>query len=206
MKKQIFIIHGGMTFRSQKDYLYYLKNRKAKLEPKIRWSDAYIKQKLERKFDILKPRMPLQDNAKYNEWKICFESYLPLLLKKDIILIGVSLGAIFLAKYLSENKLKKKAISVYLVAAPYDNSLPSEDLVGGFRLGTDLSLLERNTRNLYFVYSADDDAVPISHAEKYRKKLKKAEFIIFESKNGHFIVSELPEIVEMIQMDIKDLN
>ena len=123
-------------------------------------------------------------------------------LKNDFILIGSSLGGIFLAKYLSENKLKKKAVATYLVCPPFDNSLTGEDLVGGFKLKSDLSLLEENSKNTHLFFSEDDDVVPVSHAEKYKKKLKNANIVIFKSKNGHFNISTFPEIVKIIKDDV----
>jgi len=146
--------------------------------------------------------MPLSDNAKYNDWKIYFERFFPYL-RHNIILIGTSLGGIFLAKYLSEHKFPKKILSTYLICSPFDNTLHSEDLVGGFKLKSNLTLLEKNSRNLYLMFSRDDDVVPITHAEKFRKKLKNAKFIIYKSKNGHFNVSKFPEIVKMIKADVK---
>ena len=146
--------------------------------------------------------MPLQDNAKYKEWRINFERYIPYL-KDDIILIGSSLGGIFLVQYLSENKFPKKILSVYLIGTPFDDSLTGEDLCNGFRLKSDLLLLEKNCKNLYLMFSKDDDVVPVSHAEKFRKKLKKAKIIIYNSKNGHFKVEKLPEIIKMIKQDVK---
>lgn len=103
-------------------------------------------------FEVIAPRMPLKNNAKYRDWKILLGRYLPLL-KNNFILIGSSLGGIFLAKYLSEHKLPKKALSAYLVCPPFDNTLPGEDLVGGFTLKTDLSLIEGNCKNLYLLSS-----------------------------------------------------
>jgi len=204
-KIQIFIVHGGMTFKNKKDYLYFLKTRKLSIEEKIRWTDNFLKKNLSKNFEIIKPRMPLQDNAKYEEWKIHFENYFPQL-KNNIILIGSSLGGIFLAKYLSENKFPKKILSTYLICSPYDNSLPEEDLVGGFKLKSNLSLLDNSSKNLYLMFSKDDDVVPVSHAEKFRKKLKNANIIIYKSKNGHFKISEFPEIIKLIKTDIKKIK
>src|SRR3972149_7814140 len=130
-KVQIFIIHGGMTFKNKKDYLHFLKTRKVSIEEKIRWTDKFLEKHLGKNFEIIKPRMPLQDNAKYDEWKIHFERFFPQL-RNNIILIGSSLGGIFLAKYLSEHKFPKKILATYLICPPYDNNLPGEDLVGGF--------------------------------------------------------------------------
>lgn len=203
-KTQIFYIHGGVTFKNKKDYLSFLKNRDISLQ-KTKWSDAFLDQEIGQDFEIIRPRMPLQDNAKYEEWKIHFERHFPYL-KDNIILIGSSLGGIFLAKYLSENKFPKKILSTYLICPPYDNTLSEEDLVGGFRLKSNLSLLQKNSKNLYLMFSKDDDVVPISHAEKFIKKLENAEFVIFESKNGHFMIPKFPEIVTMIKNDIKKLS
>ena len=168
-KTQILMIHGGMTFNKKSDYIDFLKTRTIRTERKITWAGNYIDNKLGKDFEIIKPRMPLQDNAKYKEWKIHFERYIPLL-RNNFILIGSSLGGVFLAKYLSENKFPKKILSTFIICPPYDNSLPGEELSGGFKLKRDLSLIEKNCKNLYLMFSKDDNVVPVSHAEKYRKK------------------------------------
>lgn len=187
-----------MTFKNQKDYLHYLQTRKISIEKKMVWAGDYLDDKLGRLFEIIRPRMPLQDNAKYRDWKIHFERHIPCL-KNNLILIGISLGGIFLAKYLAENKFPKKILAVYLVCPPFDDTCPDEDLVGGFKLGANLSQLEESTRYLHLMFSRDDDSVPISHAEKYRTKLKTANIRVYSSKNGHFRVSKFPEIVTDIR-------
>lgn len=207
-KTQIFFIHGGMTFKNQKDYLHFLKTRQIRLEKKNYWSVEYLDKQLGKNFGIVRPRMPLQDNAKYNDWKVYFERFIPYM-RNDVILIGASLGGIFLAKYLSEHKFPKKILSTYLVCPPFDDTLDGptvkikEDLVGGFKLKSDISLLEKNSKNLVLMFSKDDDVVPISHAEKYKKKLKNPKIIVYNSKNGHFKISKFPEIVKMIKNDVR---
>ena len=203
MKNQIFFIHGGMTFKNYEDYINYLKNKSISLESKKYWIQD-VAEKL-KEVQVIVPRMPLQENAKYDEWKIYFERFFPEL-NDGIILIGSSLGGIFLAKYLSENKFPKKILSVYLTCPPFDDSLPGEDLVGGFKLQSDLSLIEKQTKNLYLMFSKNDDVVPISHAEKFREKLPNSKIIIFESKNGHFQIEEFPELIEMIKKDLEKIR
>ena len=201
-KTQIFLIQGGNTFRKYKDYLRYLKTRKIVLK-RIRWHGGYLDKSLGKSFEIIRPRMPLQDYAKYKEWKICFETYIPYL-RNNVILIGMSLGGIFLAKYLSENKFPKKILSVYLICPPFDNDLlDDEELVGGFKLKSNLSLLEKSSKNLYLLFSKDDEIIPISHAEKYKKKLSNTKVVIYRSKNGHFKIAKFPEIIRMIKSDVK---
>jgi predicted alpha/beta hydrolase family esterase len=201
-KTQIFIIHGGNTFRNNKDYWRYLKTRKINLEKRVRWYEGYFDKHLGKNFEIIRPRMPLQDYAKYKEWKVYFERHIPYL-KNNVILIGSSLGGIFLAKYLSEHIFPKKILSTYLICPPFDDTLPKDKMAGGFKLKTDLSLLEKNSKNLYLLFSEDDDIVPVAHAKKYEKKLKNAKIIIYKSKNGHFKISKFREIIKMIKNDVK---
>jgi uncharacterized protein len=200
-KTQIVFIHGGATFENDEDYLDYLKNRPISIEPKIKWSEEYFRDSLGNICNIIKPKMPLKENSRYRDWKIHFERYFDQL-NEEIILIGISLGGIFLAKYLSENIFPKKILSVYLIAPPFENTLLNEKLAGGFELKEDLSKIKKNCEKINFLFSEDDDCVPISHAKKYKEKLKDVNIIIYKNKNGHFKISEFPEIVEMIKKDL----
>lgn len=197
-KPQILLIPGGMTFKNQKDYVSFLQNRTISIEPKVRWTEQYLDKKLGKDFEIIRLRMPLQDNAKYADWRIHFERHFSYL-RNNVILIGSSLGGIFLAKYLSENTFPKKTKATFMICPPFDNTIEGEDLVGGFVLGKDLSLIEKNSKKTFFMFSKDDEVVPVSHAEKFRNKLNKSEIVIYESKNGHFKIPEFPEIVKIIK-------
>jgi predicted alpha/beta hydrolase family esterase len=201
-KTQIFIIHGGMTFENKRNYMNFLRTREVSTKRKVYWTDTYLDENLGKYFEIIRPRMPLQDNAKYEEWKIHFERFIPYI-KNNVILIGSSLGGIFLAKYLSENRFPRKILSLYLVCPPFDNTTIRETLAGGFKLKSNLSMINKNSNKIYLLFSKDDDVIPISHAKKYEKRLKNANIIIYKSKNGHFNVSEFPEIVKMIKADIR---
>lgn len=199
-KIQILYIHGGMTFKNKTDYLRFLKTREITIEKKIRWSDDYLEKALGKNFQIIRPRMPLQDDAKYSDWAIHFERHFPKL-QNNIILIGASLGGIFLAKYLSENKFPKKILATYLICPPFDNTLPGEDLVGGFKLKANLSGLEKNSPKLTLLFSRNDDVVPVIHAKKYATKLKRAKIVVYKHIKGHFQITRFPEIVKMIKKD-----
>lgn len=202
-KTQILYIHGGSTHKTRKDYLHFLKTQDIFLEKRDGWDGTYLDQKLGHSFQIIRPRMPLKDYAHYKEWVIHLERFIPKL-RNNLILIGQSLGGIFLAKYLSENKFPKKILATYLVCPPFDNTLPKANLVGGFKLKTDLSLLEKNSKKLYLLFSKNDQVVPLSQAKKYARKLKHAKIIIYKHIKGHFRVSKFPEIVAMIKKDVKN--
>ena len=110
-KTNIIIIHGGMNFKNYNDYLFWLENEwefEYSKKDNVNWknNDKFLKRFSKRKFNIIVPKMPNNLNAKYRDWEIVFNK----IIKKfsgDTILIGHSLGGIFLPKFLSENKLSK---------------------------------------------------------------------------------------------------
>lgn len=197
-KKQIFFVHGGEAFKNYTDYLDYLKTRPIALEKYRSWRNEYLSRKLGPYFDIISPQMPGKENAKYLEWKINFERYLPYL-TDNLTLIGNSLGGIFLTKYLSENKFPKKIKALILVAPPYSNKLKGEYFAGGFKLGKDLTLITKNCPQVFLLFSEDDEVVPLDHAAKYAKNLPAAKLFVLKNKNGHFRISKFPEIVKLIK-------
>lgn len=204
-KTQIVHIRWWETFKNDEDFVNYLKNCKVSLEEKNKWHKSFLKNELKDECTIIKPDMPLRQNARYSDWKIVFNNYLEVL-DNEIILIWTSLWWIFLAKYLSENKINKKIISTFIIAAPFDDTLPWEDLVWGFELGNNLSQIEKNSQNTRFMYSWDDPVVPLEHSEKYKEKLKNSEFFTYNNNFWHFQMEEFPEIVEIIKNDLKNYH
>ena len=204
-KPQIFFVHGGMTFEKDKDYLNFLKTRSIKINKEPKWWGNYLKRELGKEVQLIIPRMPLQDRAKYEEWKIHFERHFSQL-NDNIILIGESLGGIFLARYLSENKFPKKIYKVYLIAPPFDNTIPEEELSEGFELSDDLSMMKENCANINLLFSKNDGCVPLSHSEKYKEKLQEANIMIYENIKGHFEISEFPEMIVMLREDLNLLK
>ena len=138
MQKQVILIHGGSVFKTYKDYIKSLKSLKVDLERyrTIGWKDS-LQEKLGNRFDVLLPKMPNPSNSQYNEWKILFNK-IACLLDNNVILIGHSLGGVFLAKYLSENKFPKKILASILIAPPYDEKDVEEPL-GDFVISNNLN-------------------------------------------------------------------
>jgi predicted alpha/beta hydrolase family esterase len=198
MKKQIIIIHGGETFRNYKEYFLFLKNYKIDFAKSYKGWKSTLPEKLGRQYEIFQPQMPSPLNAKYTEWKLWFEKYKPIM-NKEIILVGHSLGGIFLTKYLSENKLKKKIKGLFLVAAPFDDKDSSYSL-GDFKLKKDLSLVIEQCEQVVFYHSKDDFCAPFADLNKYQKAMPGAIYRTYLNRT-HFIGSTFPEIIR----DIKKL-
>ncbi len=69
-KIHVLVVHGGMTFKSEKDYLHYLKTKKITTDKKVSWAGEYLEKSLGKNFKVISPRMPVPDNAQYRYWKI----------------------------------------------------------------------------------------------------------------------------------------
>jgi uncharacterized protein len=195
MKQQVLVIHGGDTFEKYNDYINFLKSFEIDLNKfrKNGWKDN-LQRALGRNYDVILPQMPNKFNADYDEWKIWFEKILNLL-EDNLILVGHSLGGIFLAKYLSENKINKKIKATILVAAVFDKT--GESLTN-FKLPKSLDKFLNKSEKIYLIHSRDDRVVPFEAMEKYKNLLPKAEEIIF-SDRGHFNQENFNEIVKLIK-------
>lgn len=130
MKTQIIVIHGGDTFNSEQEYQKFLKDFEIDIErykqDKTDWK-PWIRKALGENYEVILPVMPNKTSAKYEEWKLWFEKLIPFL-NDEIILIGHSLGASFLIKYLSEGSFTKKVKGVFLAGAVYDKDDDGYDL------------------------------------------------------------------------------
>ena len=148
-------------------------------------------------YEVIAPKMPNKLNAKYLEWKIWFEKFIPHF-ELEVILVGHSLGGTFLVKYLSENKLPKKIRGVFLVAACY-NTQDSDYSMADFILPKNLEGIYLQAGKIFIYHSKDDEVVPFADFEKYKKELPKAVAREFTDR-GHFNQEEFPELFE----DIRD--
>lgn len=198
MKQQILFIGGGNSFINYDYYLSSLKNQEITLD-RIKsnrgWRNS-IGEELGNKYEFFSPEMPNRLNAKYMEWKIVFEKVLPLL-NNGLLLIGHSLGGIFLAKYLSENNIFNKISGLILISAPFDEEGKEGESLNDFKLNLSISGLNKY-KKVVLIHSKDDKTVSFSEVKKYLEFLPKAELVIFEDK-GHFKQDHFPELVEIIK-------
>ena len=189
--KQLVFIHGGETFNTYEEYLEALRSwtYDSKRDAAKRWRDT-LADGLGSDWEVLLPTMPSKFNAKYIEWKIWFEKVIPYL-EDGAILVGHSLGGSFLVKYLSEEQLPKKISATFLVATPYDKSLPE------FPVPDSLAQFEQQAGKMFLYHSEDDFVVPFKELAEFQKALPTASVRTFTDR-GHFLQSEFPEIIQDI--------
>ncbi|MFZ2072196.1 MAG: alpha/beta hydrolase [Minisyncoccia bacterium] len=198
-KKQIIFIHGGECFATNADYILSLKQyklEKRKLFKSNKWTES-LDRKLP-KFEVLSPEMPNRWNSKYPEWEIYFKKIFPFL-KTKVILVGHSLGAIFLLKYLSENNFPKKISQLHLVApAVLDDGLGLEKLSGFKPNIKKINKIEKKCDEIHLYHSKDDSVCIFKNSEIIKKNIPSSNFHVFTNR-GHFSQTSFPEILKVIK-------
>lgn len=198
-KQQVVIVPGGKTFKTYQDYLDYLKNTEVDLEKYMEkdWK-SQLQEDLGEEYEVFLLKMPNPTNAKYKEWKLFFDKIISLL-RENPILVGHSLGGVFLVRHLSENNLNSKVLDSMLIGAPYSEK-ESQEYLEEFIVPDNLEGFRAQNKNIFIYHSKDDPVVPYINFKKYQEAFPQAITRSFEDK-GHFKQSEFPELVK----DIKSL-
>ena len=193
MIQSIIFIHGGSCWSSYCQYLRDLRNTdfNPPASPTNSWQQD-LQKKLGSRFKVLLPEMPNWQNAKYLEWKIWFNKVLRVAGATPII-IGHSLGSIFLVKYFAEERASQQVRALFLVSTPYKTKRENPEF-GDFALKRNPAKLRNYGGRIRFYHSKDDQIVRFDHVKKYQKALPDSCFHIFE-KRGHFLQKSFPEII-----------
>lgn len=197
--KQVVTIHGGEVYKTYDEYLAGLRTFEIDdpREPQGKGWRSLLGEHLGPEYRVISPRMPNASNAHYTEWKIWFERHIPFL-EDGVVLLGHSLGACFLTRYLSEEEFPKKVAGTFLIAGSLSEGADGH-LVEFVPHGALTKLAEQGGK-IFLYHSKDDEVVPFSELEKYRTALPEATVRVFEDQN-HFFADEIPGLVA----DIKSL-
>ena len=195
--KQVIVIHGGTAFANYDDYLHNLATKPVyadRLTFKPMWKEL-LQENLGDEYQVLLPAMPNKTNARYAEWKLWFDNVAHII-TDDCILIGHSMGAVFLAQYLSNNKFPRRIKATILIATPYDDE-SEEDLVD-FKLDSITELFNVQAGKVIVINGNDDPVISASDIQKYRDDLSDAEFVTIPAPD-HFMRVEFPELTAIIR-------
>lgn len=195
--QQIIVIHGGTTFARYDDYLEYLRTKTPSIDRlayQTFWKER-LQESLGADYQVLLPSMPNKTNAKYSEWKLWFDN-LATLFTDNCILVGHSLGGIFLAKYLSENTFPHKIKATILIAAPFkDESV--EDLAD-FKLAGITDLFRQQAGKVTIFGGEDDPVISKDELQRYKEELPDADFRIMSAPD-HFMRVNFPELTQLLK-------
>ncbi len=178
MTKHVLFIHGGGAGAYEADKKL-AKNLQGELGADYR---------------VQYPQMPNEDRPEYELWKGQIAEELAAL-DGEVILVGHSLGASVLLKYLSEERLKRPALALFLLAAPYWGA---EDWqVSEYALREDFAS-RLPELPVFFYHSRDDAIVPFAHLDLYKKKLPQAAIRVLDGR-GHQFDDDLSDVAADIR-------
>jgi predicted alpha/beta hydrolase family esterase len=181
INKQVLFIQGG---GSKEDY-----------ETDKSLVDS-LQQTLGEAYTIYYPRLPNESVPDLGRIKQIGHQI--SLIEGELIVVGHSLGASMLLKYVSETQVKKKTTALFLIATPFWNG--DEDWKEGFKLAENFADKLSKAVPIFLYHSQDDDEVPFAHLALYRQKLPWATFRELPS-GGHQLDNDLI----IVANDIKSL-
>lgn len=118
--------------------------------------------------------------------------------KGNVILVGHSLGASMILKYLSENEVKKNVKGIFLIATPLWSG--NEDWVQGLKLKDNFAETLPRDVPIFFYHCRDDEEVPFDHLKYYKQKITWGAFLEI-ADGGHQFNNDLSPVAK----DIKTL-
>ena len=181
MKKQVLFVQGGGEGAYQEDEILA----------------ENLREVLGAAFDVRYPKMPDEASPDSEAWKVTIARELAAL-DGEVVLVGHSVGAFVLLKYLSEDAVEKPIAGLFLIAAPFvgtegwqieEDALP-EDFASKLPEGLPV----------FLYHSRDDEWVPFTHLALYAEKLPQATIHEFDGR-GHQFDGDLSEVAR----DIKEL-
>jgi predicted alpha/beta hydrolase family esterase len=224
-KNQLILIGGGEVFRSDAEALDWLEKCDRDLMARQPSWKKWIADGLSEHCQIIRPDMPNTMNAKYAEWKVWFEKYfryiteaqaiekstLDRVMEKDktqnqgkLILVGNSLGATFLVKYLSENLFPRHIDALHLISPAYDDAGLIDESLATFQfVPRALEHLHHQTKHIHIWSSTDDGVVPYDHSVRFHVNLVGSTLHTFHDR-GHFVGQS--HFVELFQEILKTLS
>ena len=151
----------------------------------------YLKSKLSGEFDILFPIIEKPGAPTYEKFKKMFASAFAKI-TDPVILIGHSLGASTLLKYLSEEKPPVSIAGLFLIATPHWTSDMKE-----FELKTNFQASLKTIPAIFLYHSKNDTSVPFENLNFYKNAFKKATIRELPGKE-HIFSKGLPALVSDI--------
>lgn len=182
MSKHVLFIQGG---GAKRDY-----EADAKLVSSLR-------EALEEDYTVHYPYLPNESAPDFGRKKQIGKEI--SLIKGNIILVGHSLGASMLLKYLSEIRVQKKIAGIFLIATPFWSG--DENWVQGLKLNENFADNLPKSVPVFLYHCRDDEEVPFEHLALYRQKLPYVTIREIES-GGHQFNNDL----SIVANDIKALS
>lgn len=148
-------------------------------------------------FEVRYPAMPNEDDASYEQWRQQIEQEVADV-PGPLVLVGHSVGASLLMKWLSDRKDEKSVAGVFLAACPFWGG-------DGWRyegyeklaLPTGVAAALPTGMPIYLYHCRDDATVPFDHLALYAQALPQATVRAFD-EGGHQLNDDLSAVARDI--------
>jgi predicted alpha/beta hydrolase family esterase len=177
-KKQVIFIHGGGEDGYGAD---------AKLA-------AVLQEGLGATYNVRYPQMPDEDAPDFG-WGTQIGKEIGAI-EGEVVLVGHSLGASMLLKYLSEEQVNQPIGGIFLIATPYWSG--DEAWHEGLRLREDFAETLPKDVPIFLYHSRDDEEVDVADLATYAKKLPQAT-IREVASGGHQLGNDLTAVARDIR-------
>ena len=173
MARTVLVIHGAGEPRRRGGKVYW---------------ESMLGKDLRPRYLVRAPRMPQPTEPRYRNWarrigELIAETANP-------VLVGHSLGASVLLKYLVDAAPRPSVAGLFLIATPFWGPEFPE-----FALPPDFGARLRDVSPVYLYHSRDDAAVPLEQLEHYRRALPHALVRVLDGRGHEFNQHHFPELV-----------
>jgi len=148
-------------------------------------------------FNVRYPQMPAEEEPNYAAWAAKLSEELATA-DSTFMLVGHSLGASLVLRYLALNTVEPKPVGVFLAAAPF---IGKRGWSGAdFELPTQAGAKLQGTR-MFFYQGGADEVVPVAHMSLYEQAFPHATVRLLPARNH-----QLDDDLSAIAADIRRLN
>ena len=146
-------------------------------------------------YEVHYPEMPDADNPKYAAWRgqIAQEA---AALEGQVVLVGHSLGASLLLKWLSEAPPAQAFAGLFLLAPPYWDD--PEWRIDEYVLRQDFARTLPDGLPMFLYHCQDDEVVPFAHLALYAAHLPQASVRV-QPTGGHQFGDDLAQVAQAIR-------
>jgi len=160
---------------------------------------ASLRRELGSEYSVRYPRMPKEEEPDYRAWARVIENEMEVAGDR-VVLVGHSIGASVLIKYLTAGKPQTSAAGIFLIATPFwhDHEIWHWPEV---ELSEDVASRLPRRVPIRFYHGRADETVPFEHLAMYARAIPQASVLPLDGRNH-----QLNEDLSRVGSDIKELG
>src|SRR5215470_5088718 len=140
---------------------------------------ASLARHLSAEYNLRYPQMPAEDDPRYAAWASTLAEELAAA-ESTFVLVGHSLGACLVLRYLALNAVKREPVGVFLASAPFIGKRGWSD--AEFELPTQAGTKLHKMR-MFFYQGSADEVVPAAHLSLYEEAFPHATVRLLPAQN-----------------------